>query len=261
MDIIIPTCGRPNTQHTLRQLLAAGLHPIVVVQNHELTDYQRALPKGDYTLVQLPPTIKTIAPTRQYILEHVGVDDKFVMVDDDLYFYKRRLDDPTKLEDITPGELTDAFTALEDALDLKKVAHAGFAPREGANRCTDKTITNTRIMRVLAYRRSILSQYGLRFDTMEVMEDFHMALQLLELGYSNMLINWVAHNQAGGSNVAGGCSTFRTPELHARNAELLARLHPGVVRTVQKETKTAWGGGERTDVVIQWKKAYKRGVK
>ena len=261
MNIVIPTCGRPGAQHTLRQLLAAGLHPFVVVQHHELTDYRRALPKGDYTVVQLPENIKTIAPTRQYILENVGTDDKLVMVDDDLYFYKRRKDDPTKLEDISPDELRAAFEELGETLDVKKVAHAGFAPREGANRCTDRTISNTRIMRVLAYRRDILTRYGLSFDDMEVMEDFHVALQLLELGFANRVLNWVAHNQAGGSNVAGGCSTFRTPELHARNAELLRRHHPDVVRLVQKETKTAWGGGTRTDVVIAWKKAYKRGIK
>jgi len=38
---------------------------------------------------------------------------------------------------------------------------------------------------------------------------------------------------------------------------LLAELHPGLVKVVTKETKGAWGGGTRTDVVVQWKKALK----
>jgi hypothetical protein len=90
---------------------------------------------------------------------------------------------------------------------------------------------------------------------MEVMEDFHVALSLLEAGYSNRIMNHYAHNQKG-SGTAGGCSHFRTPELHAKNEHLLAALHPDVVKVVQKETKGAWGGGTRTDVNIQWKKAY-----
>jgi hypothetical protein len=40
------------------------------------------------------------------------------------------------------------------------------------------------------------------------------------------------------------------------SAKGLAELHPGFVKVVRKETKGAWGGGERVDVQIQWKKAW-----
>ncbi len=259
MDIIIPSSGRPDRQPTLEALVQAGLKPILVVQEKEFHTYcWHWLTQA--SIVPLPPHITTIAPTRQFILEHVGKDDRFVMCDDDLWFYTRRSDDRTKLRELTPHELREGFAMLDDLLRpvmVRHVAHAGFAAREGANRNTDGFIHNTRIMRVLGYRRSTLIDEGIRFDAMEVMEDFHVALSLLEKGYGNIIANNWCHNQAG-SGAQGGCSTWRTPELQARAAHRLAELHPGLVRVVQKETKTAWGGGVRTDVVVQWKKAFER---
>jgi hypothetical protein len=190
----------------------------------------------------------------------VGVSPLFCMVDDDLWFYKRREDDPTKLREITSEEIRDAFFRMEYMLGREDFAHVGFAAREGANRNTDPYMYNTRIMRVLGYDRQLVQALDAKFSDMEVMEDFHIALSLLRAGHQNVILNDYAHNQAGGSAAAGGCSHFRTPELHALNAERLAALHPGFVKVVKKQTKTAWGGGERTDVNVQWKKAYNSGV-
>ena len=250
MQIFIPTYGRAGSQTTYRALVGAGLIVTLVVQDRERGLYC-AYPHVEV----LPPHIQTIAPTRQYILDHLVHSRTFCMVDDDLVFYARRTDDPTKLRDITPTELAAAFAGMGAHLNLPGVAHVGFAAREGANRNVAENLDNTRIMRVLGYHAPTLTYLGLKFDAMEVMEDFHVALSLLEAGYSNRIMNHYAHNQKG-SGTAGGCSHFRTPELHAKNAHLLAALHPDVVKVVQKETKGAWGGGTRTDVNIQWKKAY-----
>lgn len=268
MNILIPTYGRVERQETLRQLLAAGLNPILVVQERELDLYAEHH-GGDVVIMALPDTIRTIAPTRQYILD-VLAEDRFCMVDDDLYFYARRKDDRTKLREITPLELHAAFDDMDNV--LKAYSHAGFAAREGANRNTHEFMENTRIMRVLGYNRGALNEHGIRFDQMEVMEDFHVALSLLERGLPNLVLNNYAHNQAGGSGDSGGCSHFRTPELQARNAQLLADLHPGFVKVTKKTTKGAWGGMlaqdaalygashkiavTRTDVTVYWKKAY-----
>jgi hypothetical protein len=253
MQIFIPTYGRAGNQPTLHALRAAGLNPTLVVQEREKDQH------AHYPRVHvLPNYTRTIAPTRQYILDQLVEDDTFCMVDDDLVFFHRRKDDPTKLRDITPDELRDAFDALAWTLG-STYAHVGFAAREGANRCTEPAIHDTRIMRVLGYDATVLREHKIRFDDMEVMEDFHVALQLLERGYHNAILNKYAHNQAG-SGAAGGCSHFRTPELHAANAEKLAKLHPRYVKVVEKTTKGAWGGGTRKDVVVQWKKAYKEAI-
>lgn len=255
LDVIIPTYGRAEGQPTLNALWDAGIPVTLVVQAREERLYDFHANKKDVDLYVLPPHITTIAPTRQHILEHVGKFNAFVMVDDDLTFYHRREDDLEKLRDITPNELRQAFVRMAEVLNAGRYAHVGFAAREGANRNTAIGVENTRIMRVLGYRRDVLNEEVIRFDEMEVMEDFHVALQLLKAGYPNLVLNWYAHNQAG-SGAEGGCSHFRTPELHAANAERLAEFHAPFVRVVEKTTKGAWGGGTRKDVQIQWKKAF-----
>jgi len=252
LEIYIPTAGRAHRQPTLTAMLAAGIRPTLVVQAHEADDYR--LNWGEHvSIVVLPEHIRTVAPTRQHILQNVVVGPYFCMVDDDLEFFARRIDDKTKLRPLEQGELVKLFADI--AYHLNVYAHVGIAAREGANRNTEYLLDNTRIMRVLAYDADVLKYKSIRFDRLDVMEDFDVALQLLEAGYSNVVVNSWAQNQAG-SNAAGGCSSWRTPELHAANAHRLAELHPKVVKVVQKETKTAWGGGTRTDVRIQWKRAY-----
>jgi len=253
MQVFIPTYGRAGNQVSYAALSRAGVQVGLVVQAREADLYSK------YPLVYvLPDDIRTIAPTRKYILTELVKSEEFCMVDDDLYFFHRREDDPTKLREITDKELRGAFIEMRAILS-ERTPHIGFAAREGANRNTKDHILNTRIMRVLGYHTRSVLGLPTDFSDMEVMEDFHIALSLLERGKENMILNKYAHNQAGGSGSAGGCSHFRTPEMQARNAELLAKLHPGHVSVVQKETKGAWGGGVRTDVIVHWKKAYQHG--
>lgn len=251
MELFVLTYGRatPERQHTLRQLSKAGLRARLVVQDREAHLYSGwAQQLGQ--LEVLPSAITTVAPTRQYIHDWLA-GDKYVMLDDDLHFFKRRADDRTKFTNMTPLELATMFAEIEIALD--EYGHVGIASREGGNRVTAPAVINTRIMRLLAYRRKAVRG---SFAHMEVMEDFHVALCMLRAGFMNLVINEYCHNQAEGSNAPGGCSHFRTPELHARNARELAEYHAPFVSVVEKATKTAWGGGKRIDVRVQWKKAY-----
>lgn len=252
MDVVIPTYGRPqlDRQHTLRALMAEGVLPILVVQHREHTQYSW------YTgpVHVLPPAIQTVAPTRDYLIHApVWTADHVVMLDDDLHFFARREDDRTKFRSLRPGELPRMLDQVDAMLGIHP--HVGIAPREGGNRQTEHHLLNTRIMRVLGYNRPYLRQHNITFAPMPVMEDFHVSLQILKLGKDTLVLNNWCNNQAEGSDAAGGCSTYRTPALQADAAHLLAGLHQPYVKVVEKATKTAWGGGTRTDVTIQWKKA------
>ena len=86
-----------------------------------------------------------------------------------------------------------------------------------------------------------------------------MLLQSLTRGFSNVVLNDYCQNQ-GGSNTSGGCSTYRTPEVHADACYHLEELFPKFVTVVDKTTKAAWGGGTRKDVRVQWKKALEHGL-
>ena len=247
MEIFIPTLARPDRQETWKNLPDNLREQTrLLVDASELAAYRR------YPCVALPSDCRGIGKVRQWVIENAK--DKVVMLDDDLRFALRRHDDPTKFEsDLSGDEVDMIFDAIDQCLD--NYAHVSVATREGGNRCTDNWIFNTRLLRVLAYRTSILRREGIGFTRLPVMEDFDVTLQLLRRGYANISVNWAVQDQLG-SNLAGGCSTYRSLQIQKAAAEGLAALHPDFVTVVTKQTKTAWQGQERTDVRIQWKKAY-----
>jgi hypothetical protein len=181
---------------------------------------------------------------------------KLCQLDDDLVFSTRRRDDPTKFRSSTDAELEHMFERMEEHLD--NYAHVGVSHREGANRETAYYKYATRMLRVLAYRTDIFLAEGVRFDRLQEMVDFDVTLQLLKKGYTNCVLNGWVSNQSG-SDVSGGCSTYRTAETHADAARRLATMHSPFVKVVKKVTKNSWCAdekGERTDVRVQWKQAY-----
>jgi len=194
---------------------------------------------------------KGIGPTRQFIIDFT--EGKVIMLDDDLTFAIRRTDNPTKFNPATDKDVEYMFHNIEDLLN--KYAHVGVAGREGGNRNTERFIHTNRMIRILAYDAAILRRLKVRFDALPVMEDFHTTLRLLRLGFDNIIVNSIVQNQYG-SNAAGGCSQYRTPAMQEASAHLLKEHHPDFVKVVKKKTKTAWGWGERTDVIVQWKRAF-----
>jgi len=227
-----------------------GVLPILVVQHREHEAY-RWYPGPVHVL---PPHLQRLAPTRDYLIHNpIWTDETVVFLDDDLHFFARRSDDPTKFRTLRPFELAQMLDQI--AAYLCTFPHVGIAPREGGNRQTEQCLLNTRIMRVLGYSRHFLRQHAITFHPLEVMEDFHVNLQVLKQGRDTLVLNNWCSNQAEGSDAPGGCSTYRTAQVQTDSAHLLARLHAPYVRVVEKQTKTAWGGNTRTDVVVQWKKA------
>jgi len=206
----------------------------------------------------MPASYKGIGMARQFAVDWALSQEnpKLLMLDDDLTFAIRRTDDPTKFATPTDADIVRVFDDVKKKLD--DYAHVSIAPREGGNRRTEPYVQNTRALRALAFRVDKLCEYGVLFTDMEVMEDFYVQLSLLLLGEPHLTINWMVQNQ-GGSNSEGGCSTYRTPEVQARAAGALHAKFPDFVRMVDKETKTAWGGGTRKDVVVSWKAAYEEG--
>lgn len=250
MKIFIPTYGRHDRQHTYNHLpKKLQERTTLVVQKRESHLYK------DYPNVYvLPARIQTITPTRQHIAHNIAAEsEKFVMLDDDLRFDKRRMDEKGKFYVATDKEIFDLFKAIEKNLD--KYAHVGVLSREGGNRVLEATRECTRMMRILAYRGDVLVKEKIKFDRLPLQEDFDVTLQLLRKGFKNLVLcEWV--NGQGTSGAKGGCSHFRTIEMHNENVRKLAALHPGFVSVVEKQTKGAWGGQQRLDVVVQWKKAY-----
>jgi len=231
----------------------------LVVQHKEYSAYIAAVATEKFEevkVLKLPPQIKTIAPTRSHILEiaRLNGQDKIVMLDDDLRFDWRRKDDNGKFLVATRQQIEQLFNTIEDKLG--EFAHVGVLAREGGNRVLKfPAVYNSRMMRVLAYRTDILWRENIKLNRIPLMEDFDVCLQLLRKGFANcVLTGWVQGQ--GTSGAAGGCSHFRTTELHNLCANKLAKLHPEFVKVVTKHTKGAWNGEARQDVVVAWKKAF-----
>lgn len=261
MNIYIPTRGRADNQITLSELPDSAIE-----RTYLMVDYKERhmwSTEGWPKVVFCPEHIDTIGKVRQFIV-HWHNRNKFgpllLMLDDDLRFYQRRADQPDKFVDADQKDVQRMLTKLEKTMERCGYAHAGILAREGGNRITAEFKRNTRLLRALAYNVDVLRKHKVRFDRVTIMEDFDVALQLLRLGYPSVaLCGWV-HNQMG-SGAKGGCSTYRTLELQADGAHTLASLHPEFVKCVEKTTKTAWGGATRTDVVVQWAKAYESSYK
>lgn len=250
MQIFIPTYGRSHQQHTYKNLpIKIQRHTWLVVQHRERHLY------GDYPdPIILPKHIETVSPARQYIMDLAKKRnlDRVVMLDDDLRFDKRRMDEKGKFYVATDDDVTKLFQRIDK--ELGNYAHVGVLSREGGNRVMTSTVKNTRMMRVLSYCVDTYHKEKIKFDRLPLQEDFDVTLQLLRKGYPNLVLcEWV--NGQGSSGAKGGCSHFRTIELHNENAKKLATLHAPFVKVVEKKTKGAWGGQARLDVTVQWKKA------
>jgi hypothetical protein len=254
MQIYIPSINRVHEQPTLLQI-PPKVPVTLVVPERQVKEYREKWTwAGNVTVLGHPTHFDNIGKVRHYILE-VAYPNDVLMLDDDLIFFHRRLDERDKFEEATEEQIHEM---LDDCkVILESYGHMAIATREGGNRFTELYNHNTRGLRALGYKTSILRDEGINFGRLPVMEDFDVTLQLLRKGYANRILNWMVHNQAHGSGAAGGCSTYRDLKMQEEAAHALKKLHPEFVTVVEKTTKTAWGGNAtRTDVRIQWKKAY-----
>ena len=251
MKIFIPTRGRVGKQTTWGNL------PKSIQKHTQLVCLpEEAKLHGDKPVMVLPKGTKGIAGARQFIID--SCNENLVMLDDDLEFY---VAGPPR-----PGVSTDRSLYMPSHRDVEKMfndifkhlgdgfVHVSVAPREGWNRYPKLGVSNCRYMRVLGYDARFLRSAKIRFDDVELMEDFHVNLSLLRGGWPSVVLTNYAQGQKG-SGTEGGCSAIRTPEKQAKAAHRLAKLHAPFVKVVEKPSK--WGGeGTRTDVTVYWKKAF-----
>ena len=253
LRIYIPTYKRLQTQRTFAYLPDALRRRTVLVVSKEEAKILR--PLGFPVLVCPLQGQGSVGHVRQWIIDNHDTErygHKLVMMDDDIKFDRRREDDVTKFLPTTDADIIDIFRTIDKKLN--KYAHVGVLSREGANRVLDNFKIATRMTRVLAYNLDILEETEARFDRLPVMEDFDVILTLLESGYPNYVITKYVNGQMS-TGYAGGCSEYRTSELQKKCARRLKRLHPDFVNVVEKAPTSAWPSG-RTDVLVQWKKAY-----
>ena len=257
MQILIPTRGR-----TLKQQTLEGLPPEILqrtwlfcpeAESGHLA--RRWLDKGVQISAQPDPDMR-IAAKRAWMLKTAWQRgaEKVLMLDDDLFFYVRREDKPDRLRDANHSDIIRWFGELEERL-TPETPHGGYGPRQGNHNFPAGWLSPGRMMLALGYhvptvlKEAVLDRIGTR-------EDMDVALQLLSKGLPNV----ITHEMAVGQKTyaaPGGCTDERTTASSDADAELLAELHPGLVRVVAKEYK----GHPRKEVVVSWKRALEAGLR
>ena len=259
MQIFIPTRGRLPLQFTWKNLpdqlkeCATLVCPEEEVDQHQMRG-RRATAR---------PPVK-LAAVRQWIVSELArQDEPVIMLDDDLAFFRRAVPEKHNLIPASPEDTITIFNRLYEHVESGMFAHAGLSPRQFNN--TNFPHTEIRTMRMNAVHcvdPEVLKREGIRYDDVDLMEDYHVALSLMEKGYDNIVITDAAWDQARGSGAEGGFTGTRTKELQSAAAHRLAELHPHCVKVVKKAPKTGQGdvwGGERDDVKISWSVALRNG--
>ena len=259
MILIVPSRRRHEGMLTLRRSIPESWRDrtIILVHATEAAAYRDAWPQ----FAVETHTCHTISAIRQHAVESARArnEDRLVMLDDDLQFYVRRQYDPPRLRDATPQDL-DQLWAATGALLGPDLPLIGVSFRQHNDSTRAPYTFNGRIDRAYAVYLPVLTEVDFQFGAVDFMENFDLALTLLLAGFPN-LIWWHWANDQKTSDAPGGCSEYRTAELHVAAAQALARRHAPFVALTTKTTKTAWLNfkGKREDVICAWAQAYVAG--
>lgn len=268
MKIYVPSKGRYSEDELRRGPLSDFsdkwlANTVYVVPEEEKTAYLDGLAyagfSGKGVTVGSPDSeVRGIAQTRLAIgkIAKFYGEKMFCMVDDDVRFVRRRDDVSTSLVPCTKDDVDEMWAHVH--WFLHHYAHVGVSARQGNNNSgvgSRKSLfeENTRTLRVLCYQTEAF--LSVEHGRVEVMEDFDVNLQLIRSGRKNANLCWWSQDQKM-TNAPGGCSTYRSHEVHERSAHKLAELHRPYVQLRQKQNKTGGEFGTRTEVTIYWKKAY-----
>lgn len=257
-SIVIPTKGRLGNQITLENLPVELRGNItLLVDYEEFNDHQWEYAER-CNVERLHKDIKGIAAVRQYAVE-ICNKQYLYLIDDDMVFFKRK-PGTIKLKQMNSDEIISMFELLNDTMCFDEFMLVGLSARQGNNHVEEEFMDVTRQMNFHGIDVERFRKSKLRFDGSEVMEDFNLLLDMFTRGIPNRVFYKYCWNQKG-SGADGGCSTYRTAELQKECALKLKEKYPDYVTVVEKNSKTGWKGLEtRTDVRVQWKKAYNDGV-
>lgn len=262
MNIYIPSRSRADRVaeqgRTLRQLAVTQVvekrDVFLVVPTDQWEDYIRATSGIIHPKFVLKCPVDGIALVRKWCADHAAENQGrfFCMMDDDLGFLIRKNRGDWHLRSQDPSETAEMIGYIETLL-REGYGAVGVSPREGNNRFTGNISINTRLIRVLAF--NTLQFLACKHGRVDVMEDFDVLLQLLRKGIQNAMIVHYAQGQKQ-TQEAGGCSDYRSHQVHEASARKLAELHKGFVRLHDKQNKSGGEFGTRKEVTIYWKKAY-----
>jgi len=254
--IIIPTLGRMDNQISYNNLPKYWQKKtIFVVQVHEYDEMEKRYP-GQVKV--LPGHVDKIAGTRKWIYENYSKDRYFVL-DDDLQFQLKSLDKTGNkiwcTHYMSDQDFDDGMAQVSDWMD-EGISFGCWNPTwviPSINLYPH--VENSRIMTNCFFNGPALPD-DLEWERTISSEDMDTTLQLLSRGYENRCSTRFMSNP-GPSAGEGGCSAYRTLEVHNESQRKLAAIWPDFVRTHEKIVLSGgFKGKMRLMTRVQWKKAF-----
>lgn len=224
---------------------------------------------GNANVVLCPEQGYGPARVRDWMLKHCPTR-YLIMLDDDLKFQTRTQEETKSgtlsVRRATAAGVNDALLWLYNRVK-DGYAQSALAERSRNFSTRDNEGYDTRAIQAVAFDLDQINGSKLRYlaDVPAVMKnwvmmtDFHMTLQILEAGLTNV-ISYVHRYGAAPSNAPGGCSGMRTVQRQRESAMLLQQNHPRSVTLVEKQNDNWKGeleGQTLTDVRINWAAAKK----
>ena len=265
--IYIPTLGRHNDQATWDNMPSFVRDiTVLVVQPHEEHLH------GDKPILVLPEDNYGITKTRRWIYDHAG-DIEYGVFDDDLRWVDRNPGYSIEMTKEVADESwsTKAGRGKKPMTDddwrfyLEKTSEwlngdFAFAGSRLGNmppyKWHDGYYDNTSIFCAYFFNGKKLPLSSELDWSLDLAEDAHLVLQLLERGLSNRC--WDKFVVLSDQFQDGGCNTFRTIHDTNRSHEQLIEKHPKYVKWSGK-TKMI-DGIEMKKVSVRWGQAYKEGL-
>jgi len=268
--IVIPTHARPTRQITFAALpQALQTNTVIVTSTREdAKSIQTGYPAPYDLVVAQASKARCIAEKRHWIMRNIQAHNIF-MLDDDLTFFHRcalafrywdeekgmwQLNSPQGRirlsRKATENDMLKGFAAVRAAFDL--FGAVGISQRRNNDKVLADWRYTERLMFAFGINRALYNRLRIRFDAVQCREDFHVTLALLEHGINNT-VYYPMHQNPGNFGAAGGVSTERSLEQSNQQAHVLAKLHTGFVQCVERAYKSSL---PRTEVIVQWKKAY-----
>lgn len=244
MLIFIPTLGRSERQITYSYLPDKWKDKTKFVIPWEENSF------ADLPTVKTPPEVKGIAATRQHIMELPQArNNKVFMMDDDLHFHHRI---EKKLVKSTEEEVGQALDMMDNWLD--EVPCVGFTSRFGNNWITEDYVECHRPCMAYGLDEHTLRTNNIKFNDLDVCEDYHVFLSVLKLGMKNrMTAKYTVSSPSVNKN--GGCAEYRTKDMVESSMKKFIELHSPYAKYRETESDTQ-GFEIGKELRISWRKCY-----
>lgn len=235
--IFIPTRARADRQITADAFNQHGFQTTLVLSDADTASYD----PSRYNFIKIKE--EGITPTRNAIFD-LSARDKFLMMDDDLTFFKRAKTNTCKRLS-TLKEYTQLLTRLDKLLDKHPIV--GVAERFLINYAPYPIKFGCRQIHVFGFNKKLLPDIRFRG---RVFEDMDIVMQCLLKGQSNAVITDFAQQQKKQDDV-GGCNTWRTPALEAEENKVFLDRWKGFASPSRD--------GQKKKMVIHWKRLAQAG--